>query len=76
MFCPPGQCANQGGLAAEARAAEGPAGGARWAVGDAVLCEVRCVWAHLALTVSNHSVFSVKLYVPEPDKSERIVRDC
>ena len=33
---------------------------------------IRCGWTYLALTVLNHSGFSVKMYVPEPDKSKRI----
>jgi hypothetical protein len=32
-----------------------------------------CVWTYLALKFSNHSGFSVKTYVLEPDKSKRIV---
>ena len=34
---------------------------------------MRRVWAYLARTFLNHWEFSVKIYVPEPDKSNRLV---
>ena len=34
---------------------------------------IRCVWTYLALICLKHSGFSVKIYVPEPDKSKRIL---
>ena len=41
--------------------------------GQALHLLVRCAWTYLALTVLIHSGFSAKIYVPEPDKSKRMV---
>jgi hypothetical protein len=44
-----------------------------WAPGAPQLSRLRCVWTYLVLKFLNHSGFSVKIYVREPDKSKRIV---